>query len=384
MKVLYLVRPFRLSLVLSIIFVILAPGSGALTPASASMAFPPAIQRQLRQAVDQALTADVPGAIVGIWAPGRGTWTYAAGLADVATKRPAQLQDATRIGSITKTFVGTLVLQFVDEGKLSLDAPISRWVPTAPDAKHVTVRELLSHTSGIYNFTDDPGFQSQLLKHVKVQGTIATLAYVWQPQQLVAIATTHPLYFPPGTAYHYSNTNFIILGMLLEKLTGRTVADLLQAKILRPLHLTHTLLPSGLGLPGPYLDGYTRLPGKSTVIDVTAQGASMDWAAGGMISTLEDLRVWAPVLATGRLLSPALQQQRLAWTLQSQSTYGLAVMNMSPGFVGHAGSVPGYTTVMSYLPVLRATVVVMVNGDQVIAGTDPATALFNKVVSIPW
>jgi D-alanyl-D-alanine carboxypeptidase len=123
--------------------------SRARAQAAAPATFPPAIQRQFQQALDQTLAdPTVPGAIVGIWVPGRGTWIHAAGLADRATKRPMQVQDYTRIGSMTKTFIGTLILPFVGEGKLGLDDPIQRWVPQVPNAQHITVRELLNMSSG--------------------------------------------------------------------------------------------------------------------------------------------------------------------------------------------------------------------------------------------
>ena len=115
--------------------------------AAATPAFSPVVQGALRRVVDAALGPKAPGSIVGIWAPGRGTWTYAAGLADVATGEPACLQDATRIGSVTKTFVGALVLHLVDQGTLSLDAPIGHWLPSVPAAQQVTIRELLTMTS---------------------------------------------------------------------------------------------------------------------------------------------------------------------------------------------------------------------------------------------
>jgi D-alanyl-D-alanine carboxypeptidase len=119
-------------------------------------AFPPAIQRQFQQALDQTLANPAgPGAIVGVWVPGRGTWIHAAGLADRATKRPMQVQDYTRIGSITKTFIGTLILQLVGEGRLGLDEPIQRWAPEVPNAQHITVRALLNMSSGLYNYTED-------------------------------------------------------------------------------------------------------------------------------------------------------------------------------------------------------------------------------------
>src|SRR5205085_7473508 len=173
--------------------------------AATPSAFSPAIQRQLQQALDQTVANPaVPGAIVGIWVPGRGTWIRTAGLADRATKRPMQVQDYTRIGSITKTFIGTLILQLVGEGKLGLDDPIKRWAPQVPNAQHITVRELLNMSSGLYNYGEDKPFVRQAFAP-----TGQTLARQWAPQQLIQVAIAHKPYFPPGKGFHYSNTNTI-------------------------------------------------------------------------------------------------------------------------------------------------------------------------------
>jgi D-alanyl-D-alanine carboxypeptidase len=141
--------------------------------------------------------------------------------------------------------------------------------------------------------------------------------------------------------------------MLLEKVTGHSLTDLLQAKITGSLHLTHTQFPTGPGLPAPYLHGYTQLPGNSAVLDATINDPSTSWAAGAMISTLADLHIWAPALITGSLLSPQLQAQRLQMTPQSGHTYGMAILNgfvLPGGYIAHGGDSLGYATVMVYQP----------------------------------
>src|ERR671935_1848443 len=195
-------------------------------PAAAPPAFSPAIQRQFQQALDQTVAnPTVPGAIVGIWVPGRGTWIRTAGLADRTTKRPMQVQDYTRIGSLTKTFIGTLVLQLVGEGKLGLDDPIQRWAPQVPNAPHITVRELLNMSSGLYSYTEDKQWLQQA---VSPQTGLALRQ--WTPQQLVQVAVAHKPYFPPGRGYHYSDTNFILLGLIVEQVTGQPIAAVLRAR----------------------------------------------------------------------------------------------------------------------------------------------------------
>ena len=212
--------------------------------AATPSAFSLAIQRQLQQALDQTVANPaVPGAIVGIWVPGRGTWVRAAGLADRTTKRPMQVQDYTRIGSITKTFIGTLILQLVGEGKLGLDDPIQRWAPRVPNAQHITVRELLNMSSGLYNYTEDEQWARQA-----VSPRTGLALRQWMPQQLVQVAVAHKPYFPPGKGYHYSNTNFILLGLIVEQVTGQPVRDVLWTRILRPLGLQHTVFTTGNGM----------------------------------------------------------------------------------------------------------------------------------------
>ena len=376
----------RILVVLIVLTGLLTPARGQ-NPALAAGTLPlsPAVQRAFRNTVNGELSPSTPGAIVGIWAPGRLTWTYAAGLADVSTNRAVSLNDSTYIGSITKTFVGTLVLQLVDEGKLSLDAPIGRWLRNVPDAEHVTIRELLNHSSGIFDYLQDPRWMEQFLKSCTVDGTHATCTGHWQPQQLVAVAAKHPLYFRPGTGFHYSNTNFIILGLLVEKLTGQPLQSVLSEKLLRPLHLTHTYLRSDASQLAPSLHGYTvRPPITLSVTDVAYQDLSWGWAAGGIVSTVDDLHVWAQALAKGTLLSSKLQRERLAATVQSGSTYGLAVALDTAFGIGHSGGVRGYVTEMWYIPDLRATLVVMVNGDTDASGNDsnPAMDLGDKIVQI--
>jgi D-alanyl-D-alanine carboxypeptidase len=366
----------------------LATAAGAARPpaqASAPPAFSLAVQHQFQQALAQTVAnPNVPGAIVGIWVPGRGTWIHAAGLADRATKRPVQVGDYTRIGSITKTFVGTLILQLVGEGKLGLDDPIQRWAPQVPNAQHITVRELLNMSSGLYNYSEDKQWERQAFAP-----TAQVRARQWAPAQLVQVAIAHKPYFPPGQGYHYSNTNTILLGMIIEQITGRPVQDVLRTRILQPLGLTHTVFPTTAAMPSPHLHGYAVEGGPLMEVN-TAANMSWGWTAGNMISTLADLHSWTQALATGRLLSPALQKQRLAWSPPSVAFfrqrgvpggYGLAIAKLL-GFIGHTGELPGFNTDAWYLPALHATVVVIANSSAPVQGQAPADHLTQRLAKI--
>jgi D-alanyl-D-alanine carboxypeptidase len=366
----------------------LATAAGAARPparASAPPAFAPAVQRQFQQALDQAVAnPKVPGAIVGVWVPGRGTWIHAAGLADRATKRPVQVGDYTRIGSITKMFVGTLILQLVGEGKLGLDDPIQRWAPQVPNAQRITVRELLNMSSGLYNYSEDKQWDRQAFAP-----TGQVLARQWAPEQLVQVAIRHKPYFPPGQGYHYSNTNTVLLGMIIEQITGRPVKDVLRTRILQPLGLRHTVFPTTAAIPSPHLHGYSVEGGPLTEVNTTAN-MSWSWTAGAMISTLADLHTWAQAVGTGRLLSPALQKQRLAWSPPSVAFfrqrgvpggYGLGIAKLL-GFIGHTGELPGFNTDAWYLPALNATVVVIANSSAPVQGRAPADQLTQQLAKV--
>src|SRR5918911_434952 len=362
-------RMTALLLCITVSLAALAPAPGlarARAQAAAPASFPPAIQRQFQQALNQTVANhNVPGAIVGIWVPGRGTWIHTAGLADRATKRPMQVQDYT------------LILQLVGEGKLGLDDPIQRWAPQVPNAQHITVRELLNMSSGLYNYGEDqPWVQQAFVPTGQVR------ARQWAPQQLVQVAIAHKPYFPPGKGFHYSNTNTILLGLIIEQITGRPVQDVLRTRILQPLGLTHTVFPTTTAMPSPHLHGYSVEGGPLTEVNTTAN-MSWGWTAGNMISTLDDLHTWAQAVRTGRVLSPALQKQRLAWAPPSVAFfpergvaggYGLGIAKLS-GLIGHTGELPGFNTDAWYLPALHATVVVIANSSAPVQGPAPADHL---------
>jgi D-alanyl-D-alanine carboxypeptidase len=180
--------------------------------------------------------------------------------------------------------------------------------------------------------------------------------------------------------------------MIIEQITGRPVQDVLRTRILQPLGLTHTIFPTTAAMPSPHVHGYTVVGGRLTEVNTTAN-MSWGWTAGAMISTLADLHTWAQALATGRVLSPALQQQRLTLSLPSvayyrhygvAAGYGLGIAK-NRGFIGHNGGLPGFTTDAWYLPALQATIVVIANSDAAVkeqALADPADYLFLRLAKI--
>jgi D-alanyl-D-alanine carboxypeptidase len=284
---------------------------------AASVPAPPATRpapdpATLQLLVDGVVEAGAPGA-VALVRTGQGAWQGASGLGDLRARRPARPLDRFRIGSVTKSFVATVVLQLVGEGRLGLDDRLQRWLPgLVPDGERITVRQLLNHTSGLYDYTDD------LLGPLRAKPTLQVYQQMaarhFTPQALVAMATRRQPLFPPGARFSYSNTNYILLGLLVERVSGGGLAAQLQQRILGPLGLADTELPgTQRRLHGPYLHGYAPpdrawLPSDGPVglVDVTQANPSWAWAAGGMVSSAADLARFYQALLGGRLLRPEL------------------------------------------------------------------------------
>lgn len=272
-------------------------------------------------------------------------FTARSGVAEIGKDKPVPLDGRFRIGSITKTFVSTVVLQLVGEGRVGLDEPVGAYLPgLVPDG--ITVRHLLQHTSGLHNYTqslplDPAGFETIRYQH-------------WEPRELVAIATAKPLDFPPGTAWNYSNTNYVVAGLLVEEVTGRPYAEAVEKRVLRPLGLRSTSVPGDrVGVTGPHAHGYYQVDGKD--VDVTRLNPSVAYAAGEMISTTADLDRFLDALLDGRLLAPA-QLAELTRTTPVSGGYGLGIeatqLPCGVTVYGHGGGIPGYS---SYLGGTRDT-----------------------------
>lgn len=342
-----------------------APSAGTRT--ACGRAFSPGIIRQLRNVVAIARRRyQIPGIAVAVTVPGKGCWVSASGLANTLGNVPLKLTDEFPIGSITKTFTATVILQLVQQGKLSLAAPISRWVPYVQDARRITIRMLLGMTSGIYGEPAGP----------LAEQIFADPGKVWSPEQVVRLAVAHGPVGRAGTP-GYSNTNYVILGMIARAVTGKPIQELITSRILRPLHLSHTSFPAAAAPPALVAQGYTVDQGVAAL--TTAADAAADisvaGAAGAMISTVGDLQTWARALATGTLLSRSIQLQRLSLgsplgyfaplpgtpASRLPFRYGLGIFSVG-GLLGHIGVAPGYTTDMFYLPAGNATIIVLANG----------------------
>src|SRR5215217_4063710 len=265
----------------------------------------------------------------------------AAGIGDLATAAPMTLADHFRIASTTKTFTATVVLQLVEEGHLSLDDRLGHFITGIPNGDAITIRQLLGMSAGIYNFIYDPLIAVDYVKDPLLP---------FSPQHVVDIVRAHgEADFPPDAEVVYSDTNYVLLGLIIEQVTGRSVAAEMTA---------------------PYAHGYLGEQPGEPLRDVTRSTPAVPAAAGAMISTVADLKTWASALATGTLLSPALQAERLAvrpfaqWPL----SYGLGILE-GYGFLGHSGGIFGYSSWMLYDPDTRATLVMVTNRASTEGGT---------------
>ncbi|MGE7433060.1 serine hydrolase domain-containing protein [Kitasatospora sp. NPDC001175] len=305
-----------------------------------------ALQQDLR-----ALVADggATGALAELREDGRPVWRGSAGVADLGAGRPVPVQGRFRIGSVTKTFVATVVLQLRAEGRVNLDDSIESYLPgVVPGGGAITVRQVLSHTAGIFNYTEDPTAVPQ-----DESGWLAYLATGrWEtrrPEDLVRTAVGHPPYFAPGQGWHYSNTDYILAGMLIEYVTGRPWAEEVRERILDPLGLHHSSFPeTDTEVPGPHAHGYLQL--STGPADITEFNPSWAGSAGDGISTADDLARFNAALLGGELLRPAeLAEMKTISPAAAPGEYGLGLQKFSVGcgdLWGHSGSVPGYETLV--------------------------------------
>ncbi|MEV6399414.1 serine hydrolase domain-containing protein [Streptomyces sp. NPDC051907] len=339
----------------------------------------PDVVNQIEQSVQQVMReANVPGVTVGIWTPDKGRYIESFGVADKSTGEEMSPDLFLRIGSESKTFTVTSLLELVDQNKVGLDDPIGKYIDGVPNGDEITLRQLAGMRSGLFNYSEDDGFFKALTSDPERSFT---------PQQLLDYSFKHPVLFQPGEKFYYCNTNLVLLGLVVEKMSGQSLGAFIKDNVTEPAGMNDTLFPVGAEFPTPHPQGYTNQTATGEVEISTNWNPSWGWAAGSMISTLEDLHAWARTVATGvfpngdTMITPATQKQRLT-TLPTGipgAAYGLGIFNVQ-GWIGHNGSLPGYETLTIYLPAAQATIVVMLNTDINHDGTEPST-LFGQAVT---
>ena len=344
----------------------------------------------------------IPGAVVLLRTP-QGEFTVSYGTALLGATSPPGVDTHFRIASNTKTMTAAVIVLLAQEGKLSLDDPVSKYVSGVPDGDKITIAELLNMRSGLYTYDDDPEFWSVLERDP---------TKIWTPAEVLAIAFTHPPYFPPGADFHYSNTNYALLGLIAEKIEGKPLASCFQGRLFGPLGLKDTMLPAAGSntIPDPYSHGYlyggcsfrnlTDKPyppdiqaavraGTLKPDDCTGQNSSYASAAGGAISTANDLAIWIKALVGGKVLNADYQrhwldslQPEVASKPEGQKYgYGISQFSWGPNTIYfHGGEMPGFNSKISYDPTNQLTLIIWTNLTVSLDGQQTANTLFVKML----
>jgi D-alanyl-D-alanine carboxypeptidase len=302
------------------------------------------------------VTSGAPGAIVYVRTP-TAARAGTAGYADVAARVTMRAADRYRIASVSKAFVSVVILQLEAEGKLDIDNTVESWVPgVVPNGSAISLRQLMNHTSGLYDYVADPGFANEIL---------ANPSRSWQPSELLAHGLSHPPLFAPGANWSYSNTNYILLGLVAEAATSKPLGQLLQERIFTPLALTATSFPLAIELDASFVHGYVRLGGSPLIDAAPLLNPSFAWAAGGIVSNVRDVTSFYRGLFTGKLL-PATQFAEMKEGADFSGTYALGIQYRSTRCgraYGHNGDIPGWRNEVLTTANGKRQAVVMVNID---------------------
>ncbi|MGH4026900.1 MAG: serine hydrolase domain-containing protein [Pseudonocardiaceae bacterium] len=352
----------RVSVVLAVLAVLVG-GSSAAAAATAPMvdeAQPSVLQQDVNK-LREIGTVGVLAATVN----GAESARARAGVAERGTTKPVPWGSHVRLGSTTKAFVATVILQLEDEGRLSLDDSVERWLPGVVQGRgnqgeHMTIRNLLQHTSGLFDYVGDEAFISTLLTP---ESFIENRFNTYAPEQLIAIAVSHPPDFAPGAKWSYSSTNYIVAGQIIKAVTGQSWDVEVKKRIIAPLGLGATSEPgTDPGLPSPFSRGYELFGTDGVYTETTLHNMTWGGAAGSLISTPEDINRFFMALMKGQLLSPQ-QLAKMRTTVPMGPDYediwpgaayglGLIRINLPCGGVywGHGGDVIGYSITNGVTP----------------------------------
>lgn len=348
------------ALAASLVVLLAAAGCTARPEATATPA--DAWQHAAQSALEDALrTTGIPGGAITVTHDDV-TWTGVAGLADVASGRKVTADDRFAFRSITKSFTVTAILQLVDQGRLSLDDPVATYVDGVPDGERITLRELARMRSGLPNYSATPAFQDALR---------IDLTRNWTDAEILQAAFSEPDDFAPDARYEYSNTNTVLLGEVLQKVTGRPWSEVVQEDILDPRGLSATTYPDSDPIPSPLAEPYQGAGEGQDPEPLPAIPANSLSAAGGLAGTIRDLGRWARILGTGELLNEATAAQRTSEAALSPTTddpnspfydaYGMG-MGEIDGWIGHTGNGLGYQALAMYDPATGDSVAIVLNG----------------------
>ena len=361
------------------------------SPALAQAATAPApLQNRLQAKLDSVYRAGrFPGATLGVALADGSSFGLAVGQSDTAKKTPMRPDDRMPQGSAGKTYVAAVALQLVDEGKLELDAPVSRylgrepWFSRLPNANAITVRQLMTHTSGLVRYEFDERFLADLKRD---------FFRVWKVEEQLAYLFDQPAPFAAGQGWDYSDTNYLVLGLIIERLTGRALNDEIRRRLIQPLRLTATIpndkpdLPISqgyAGLPNPFGDADAMMVNGRMIMNPAFEGAG-----GGWSSSAVDLARWGRALYGGKVLSAARLQEALQGVpaqLGPEVRYGLGVIiwpSPQGPVYGHSGFFPGYVTDMRYFPQGDFALALQLNTSVARALGQPSGQLMNQLAEI--
>ncbi|MEN0139158.1 MAG: serine hydrolase domain-containing protein [Rhodococcus sp. (in: high G+C Gram-positive bacteria)] len=360
---------------------------------------PAAFQAAVDAAAEELM---IPGAVVQLRTP-QGNVDAVVGTTELGADTPPDAQTHFRIASNTKTLTAALTVLLAQEGKLQFSDPVSTYVADVPNGENITIAQLLTMRSGLYNYTSAPELAASL---------DSDPAKAWTPAEVLDISFSRPPEFPPGTSYEYSNTNYALLGLIAEKVGGRPLAEQFQERLLGPLGLNQTSLPDAddTAIPDPYSHGYmygesayalvdepypadmqaAARAGTLQPLDYTNQNSSYATAAGGAISTADNLATWIRALVSGEVLNPEYQQQWRA-SLQpedpdapdgQQYGYGISYQRFGPdaSMYYHGGELPGFNSFIGYDPDNDVTLVIWSNLTLSPEGETTANALLPTVL----
>ncbi|PEP87677.1 D-alanyl-D-alanine carboxypeptidase [Bacillus toyonensis] len=335
-----------------------------------------------KQVMQETVQLGAPGILAKAYNNGK-TSSYTAGVADLSTKKPVKSDYRFRIGSVTKTFTATTVLQLVGENRVQLDDSIEKWLPgliqrNGYDGNQITIRQLLNHTSGIAEYLKS--------KDADIMNSKKT----YTAEEIVKIGLSLPPDFSPGKGWSYSNTGYVILGMLIEKITGNSYAEEIEKRIIEPLDLSNTFLPGNSPvIPGKnHARGYVKTEGTSELKDITYYNPSLANSAGDMISNADDLNKFFSSLLSGKLLKEReLKEMLTTVPVEGKAVgdgYGLGIYETKlPNGVsvwGHGGGIPGFTTFAGGVIGGKHTLAVSINSlDEV-----DIVSQFNKMMQIEF
>ena len=333
-------------------------------------------EQVMPEALIPSITA--PGVIAGVWLNDKLVYKIEYGLSDISTAKPMDWSTKVPIGSITKTYTCAIILMLAEQNLLDIDDDANKylsWIPSGIKIKH-----LGNMTSGLYNYTEDDNFNKKLDDDPYKN---------WTPDELVAISQKNPLNFNPGESWEYSNTNTVILALIAETITNKSIEQLYREFIFEPLKLNSTYASNDSDNPAipncnGYMYGYFSPDDEeksNELRDVTLHNRSYSWAAGHIISDIEDLKTWIKMFVGGKIFDDTtIQTRNNTFISQPRFDYGFGLMStLDKNWFGHNGQICGYQSIAMHSPKYRATIVVMTNLYAEQSGEKPADNIFKRL-----